>query len=161
MSDISCFSVRFCDDSLLVLKNAFASIFFRKQKVSRVFQWQEGVNVVVVIFLLSTKSCLSFLKFYFLAKIFGEMFIMSVKSNSFPKELWIKPFISRSKPIKRNLRHRFVDDNARINVSPNIPCTFLLFKGNACLQVFFSRKSNFWERQFFLIVNVWHTCLFL
>ena len=30
---------------------------------------------------------LSFLKFYFLAKIFGETFIMSLKSTLFPKEL--------------------------------------------------------------------------
>ena len=40
-------------------------------------------------------------------------------------------------------------------------CTFLLFKGSASLQIFFPIKSKFWERQFFLIVNVWHTYLFL
>ena len=33
------------------------------------------------------KLCLSFLKFQFLAKMFGETFIMSLKSTSFSKEL--------------------------------------------------------------------------
>ena len=132
----------------------------------RVFQWKEDVNVVVLIVLLSTKRCLSFLKFQFLVKIFGEIIIMSVKSTSFPKELWYKPFISQSKQIKRNLRQfcrwkTAQDDNAKTNVSTNILCTFLLFKGSACLQIFFLIKSKFWERQFFLIVNVWHTYLFL
>ena len=53
------------------------------------------------------------------------------------------------------------DDNAKINVFPNILCTFLLFKSSACLQILFPIKSKFWERQFFLAVNVWHTYLFL
>ena len=50
---------------------------------------------------------------------------MSLKSTSFPKEL---------KQIERNLRHGFVDkktaedNNAKINASQNITCTFLLFK---------------------------------
>ena len=43
------------------------------------------INVVIVA-LSSTKPCLSYLKFYVLAKIFGETFIMPVKSTSFPKE---------------------------------------------------------------------------
>ena len=34
----------------------------RKQKGVRVFQWQEDINVVVISALLSTKTCLSFLK---------------------------------------------------------------------------------------------------
>ena len=32
------------------------------------------------------------------------------KPTSFPKELWQKPFISRPKQIKRNLRHAFVEE---------------------------------------------------
>ena len=66
----------------------FSGLFFRKQKVTSVFQWQEDVNVVVSSALSSTKLWLSFLQFQFLAKMFGETFIMSLKSTSFPKELW-------------------------------------------------------------------------
>ena len=84
---------------------------------------------------------------------------MFVKSISFPKEIWKKTFISRAKQFKSNLRHAFVDkdDNAKVNVPPDIPCTFLLFKASAFLQIFFPRKSKFWERQFFLMVNVWNS----
>ena len=32
------------------------------------------------------------------------------------------------------------DNNAKINVSPNIPCTFLLFKANAFIQIFSPRN---------------------
>ena len=35
---------------------------------------------------------------------------MSVKSASFPKELWEKSFISGAKQIKRNVTHDFVDE---------------------------------------------------
>ena len=37
------------------------------------------------------------------------------------------------------------DNNAEINVSPNIPCTFLLFKASAFLEIFFSRYLPFWQ----------------
>ena len=40
------------------------------------------------------------------------------------------------------------DDNVIINVPPNIPCTFLLFRVSAFLQSYFPKKSEFWERQF-------------
>ena len=52
----------------------------------------------------------------------------------------------QTKQIKRNLRYTFVDkktaeeDNAKINVFWNIPCTFSLFKGNAFLKIFLLRK---------------------
>ena len=59
-------------------------------------------------------------------------------------------FTSRAKQIKRNLRHRCFcrqktaeDNNAKINLSPNIPCTFLLFKASVFLQVFFPRNLLF------------------
>ena len=62
---------------------------------------------------------------------------MSLKSTLFPKELWEKPFISQAKEIKKNLRHfrrwRTAQDNI---LSPNIRCTFLLFKASAFLLIF-------------------------
>ena len=56
--------------------------------------------------------------------------------------------------MKRNLRQFgrqkiAEDDNAEINIFPNIPYTFLLFKASAFLQFYFPRKSKFWDRQFF------------
>ena len=48
--------------------------------------------------------------------------------------------------MRRNLRHGSVegktaeDDNAKINIFPNILCTFLLFKAGAFLQILFSEK---------------------
>ena len=85
---------------------------------------------------------------------------MSVKSTSFHKELWRKPFTSQAKQIKRNLRYRFVDERQLKTImpkSPNISCAFLLFKVSAFLQILFPRKSKIWERRFFSVVNVWHS----
>ena len=51
---------------------------FNKRLLGRVFKWQENVNVIVISALSSTKSCLSFLKFYFLAKdIWGNVHYVS------------------------------------------------------------------------------------
>ena len=69
-------------------KNAFSSLFYRKQKSAKVLQCQEDINVEVIIALSSTKLCLSLLNFYSWAEIFGEMYIMFVKSISFPHEIW-------------------------------------------------------------------------
>ena len=61
----------------------------------------------------------------------------------------IKAFIFQEKQIKRNLRHGFVrrttaeDNNAKINVCPNIPCAFFLFKASASLQFFLPRNLLF------------------
>ena len=49
------------------------------------------------------------------------------------------------------------DNNAKINVSPNIPCTFLFFKASAFLEISFRETyfpDKFWERQFFSVGNV-------
>ena len=35
------------------------------------------------------------------------------------------------------------DNNLKINIFLNILCTFLLFKANAFLQIFFPRKTSF------------------
>ena len=56
------------------------------------------------------------------------------------------------------------DNNAKINVSPNIPCTFLLFKASAFFKIYlqeFYFSEKFWERQFFSVVNVWHSFTYL
>ena len=63
LDGIICFSMRVCDNSLLVLKISFSGLFFRKQKGTRVFQWQEDIVVVFISAFSSTKSCLRILKF--------------------------------------------------------------------------------------------------
>ena len=65
---------------------------------------------------------------------------------------------SSSIPLWKKLhRHSFVVnrqlETIMQNVSPIIPCIFLLFKASAFLQIFFLRKSKFWERQIFSIVK--------
>ena len=73
---------------------------------------------------------------------------MSLKSTSFPKELWWKLFISWTKQFKRNqrqfCRQKTAEyNNAKTNVFPNIPSTFLFFKANPFLQIFFPRNLLF------------------
>ena len=72
---------------IVSVNNQFSGLFFSKQKGTRVFQLQEDNNVVIIITLSSTKTCLNFLIFYFLANEFGETSNMSMKSTSFTKEL--------------------------------------------------------------------------
>ena len=141
------------------MKNAFSDLSFRKQKGASVFHLQEDINVVLITAPSSTKPGLSFLKFQFLAKIFRETFIMSLKSTSFPKELLLSPEQNDLKEIWDTVLtvNETKDDNTIIIVPPNISCTFLLFKVSRFLQIFFPRKSKFWERHFFSIVNVWHS----
>ena len=99
--------------------NVFPGFFFHKQKGIRVFQWQEDTNVIVIIALSSFMS--QFFEILIFRQDIWEMFIMSMKSTSFLKELWWKPFISQVKQIKRNLRQfcrwkTTEGDDAKINI---------------------------------------------
>ena len=58
-SGIICFSVQFCDNWLLMLKMRFQAFSFATKKL----EGFSDVNAVVIIALLSSKLCLSFLKF--------------------------------------------------------------------------------------------------
>ena len=60
LDGINCFSLRFCDNSLLALKMRFQVFSFASKKVQGFFTVTG--RVVVIIALSSTKSCLSFLK---------------------------------------------------------------------------------------------------
>ena len=58
----------------------------------------------------------------------------------------IKAFYLPKKTISKKSETRFCrrktaeDNNAKIKVFPNMPCTFLLFKASAYLQIFFPRN---------------------
>ena len=68
---------------------------------------------------------------------FGETLIMSLKWTSFPMEQIFQTNFKKSE--KRFCRWKTAkNNNAKTNVSSNIPCTFLLFKVSAFLQIFFS-----------------------
>ena len=59
-----------------------------------------------------------------------------------------KSLLYRGKTNEKNSETQFCkrettqDDNAKINVYPNIPCTFLLFKASAFPQIFFPKKMK-------------------
>ena len=52
-------------------KNAFSDLFLLKQKDTMILKWQEDINVAVIIAISSKK-----------------LYIMSMKSTSFPHEIW-------------------------------------------------------------------------
>ena len=86
-----------------MLKTCFQVFSFKSRKVQGFSSDRKNVNVVVILSLLSTETYLSFLKFYFLGKIFWETLIMFVKSTSFPKELYknlLSPEQNNSKEIQ-------------------------------------------------------------
>ena len=62
----------------------------------------------------------------------------------------IKDYLSNKINYKKSetqscRRKRAEDNNAKINVSPNIHCTFLLFKTSTFCQIFFPRILLFWQ----------------
>ena len=67
-------------------------------------------------------------------------------------QIYLVPFCSSKLPSKTNYNksgtlfcsQKTAEDNStKINVSPNIPCTFLLSKSSAFLQIFFPRNLLF------------------
>ena len=114
-----------------------------------VFQWLEDVNAVVIIALLSTKSCLSFFEiFIFSQDILGNVHYVREINLIFEGTL-IKAFYLLNKTNLKKSETRFCrqktaeDGNDKINVSPSIPCTFLLFKASALLQIFYQENQSF------------------
>ena len=74
---------------------------------------------------------LNFVAFFF----FLIVFIVNVCCIYILKE---RKKIIKLKKKRKTAKH----DNAKINVSLNIPCTFLLLKAGAFLQTFFPRKTK-------------------
>ena len=69
--------------------------------------------------------------------------------NLISKGTLIKAFYLPNKTTQKKSEKWFCrqktaeDNNAKINISPNIPWTLLLFKASAFLQIFFSRNLLF------------------
>ena len=108
LNGIICFSARFCNDALLVLKMIFQVFYFASKNVQG-FSKERKMLMFHCSFIYKTMS--QFFEILNFSQVFvwGSV-IMSMKSTSFPKELWWMPFISWIKQIKRNLIHRFVDE---------------------------------------------------
>ena len=81
LNGIICFSVRFCDSSLLVFKKCiFRSCLSQAKRY-------KGDREILMLLLVLYKTLSQFFEILILTKIFGETFIMPLKSTSFPKEL--------------------------------------------------------------------------
>ena len=111
-----CFSIRFCNNSLLVLKIRFQVFSFSSKKALG-FSSDRKILMSLLSVLFHIQNRVSV--FWLLAKIFGETLSkMSLKLTSFPIELWLKPFISWAKQIKRNLRLGFVEERQLKTIMP-------------------------------------------
>ena len=126
-------------------KNAFSGLVFRKQKGTRVFQWQENINFVVITALSSTKLRLSFnLEPRFLGKRTSCPWSQPHFLRKFDESL-LSPKQNKLKEIRTRLcrRKNVEDNNIKKDVSPNIPCTFLLFSARVFYQICIPRKTSF------------------
>ena len=88
LDGIICFSVCVCDNSLLVLRTRFQVFSFATKKVLQGFSSDKKILMLLLPVLFHQQNHVSVFQFLILAKLFEETFIMSLKSTSFPKELW-------------------------------------------------------------------------
>ena len=125
-----------------------SQIFFCKQKVTRVFQWHEDINVVVIIALSFTKPCLSFLKFNLELRFFGKR-TSCLWSQLFPSWNLIKTFNLLSKKSFRKFDKRFwrrktaEDDNVKIKDSWTYLVPFSSSKVVHFFKFSFGEKTSF------------------
>ena len=134
---------------VIIVKNAFSGLFFHNQKGGRVFQWQEDINVVVASARSSTKPVSQFLEILIFSKDTCGIVHYVPEINLISYRTLIKTFYLLSKTNWKKSETQFCrqktaeNSNAKINISPNIPCTFLLFKAGVFLQIFFPRNLLF------------------
>ena len=109
----------FTSCSLLVLKMRFQGFSFTKKKVQGVSS-ERKILMSLLSWLFHLQNAVSvFLNFNFQSRYFGKRALC--------------PHFLRSSE----------DNNAKINASSDIPCTFLLFKASPVLQIFFVRNVLF------------------
>ena len=160
-----CFSVWFCNNLLLVLKMRFQVFSFESIIVQRFSSDSDGFSA-----LSSAKPSILKTQFSSAKSQFFEILVFSQdicgnvhylpEINLISWGTLIKPRGKKKSETQFWRRKTAEDNNAEINVSPNIPCTFLLCKAGWFLQIFFPRNlicNKFWEGHFFWIVNVWHS----
>ena len=131
---------------LLILKIRFQAFSFASKKVQG-FPSDRKILMSWLSVLFHLKNLVSvFWNFNVYPRYLGKRSLCPWHQPHFQRNS-DKSFISRAKQIKRNLRRfcrrKTAEDNAKIHVSPNIPCTFLLFEASAFLQIFFPRNLLF------------------
>ena len=113
----------FTSCSLLGLKMRFQVFSFANKKVQGVSS-ERKILMSLLSWLFHLQNAVSvFLNFNFYSRYFGKRALCP----------WNQPHFLRS----------FEDNNAKINASSDIPCTFLLFKASPVLQSFFLRNVLF------------------
>ena len=102
-----------------------------------------NINITIISALSSTKPCLNFQSRYL-----GKRSLCTWNQPDFLKNSDKSLLSSEQNKLKYSetwfcRRKTSEDDNAKISVPPNIPCTFLLFKASAFFQIFFPRNLLF------------------
>ena len=105
LEGIICFSVRFCDNSLVVLKMRFQVFSFASKNVQG-FSSERKILMSLLSVLFHLQKLLS----VFWNLDFQPRSAESLKSTSFPQEIWENPFNYRATRIKMNIRHDFVGE---------------------------------------------------
>ena len=87
LNGIICFSVRFCDSLLFMLKIRFEVFSFANRKVQG-FSSDRKILMSLLSVLFYLQNVSQFFEISIFSWDIWETFIMSLKSTSFPKELW-------------------------------------------------------------------------
>ena len=132
----------------IIIKNAFSSLFFRKQKLQG-FSRDRKILMLFFecFFIYKTVSQISEI-LIFNQDIWGSVHYV-LEINLISSGILIRKTNSQAKQTKRNLRHGFVDEKQLNTIMPNqtLPwiylVPFLLFKATAFLQIFFPKDLLF------------------
>ena len=137
LNGIIFFPVPFCDNSLLVLKMPFQVYSFTSKKVQVFFNDRKMLlSLLSLLFEISTFSQDIWGNIHCVCKINLISYGTLIKALYLPSKTNLKK--SETQFCRRKTAK---DGNVKINVSSNIPCTFLLFEANAFLQIFFPKKN--------------------
>ena len=162
LNGIICFSIRFCDNSILVSKMSFQAFSFASKKVQG-FSSDRKILMSMSSVLFHLQNCVTVFEILIFSQdIWGDVHYVR-EINLISLGTLLKAFYLPNKTTWKKSETRFCrrktpeNNNAKINIFQHLPCTFLLLKPSAFRQIFFPRiyfSDKFLERQFFSIVNV-------
>ena len=152
--------MRFCDNSLLVLKMRFQVFSFASKKVQGFSSDRKILmSLLSVLFHLQNRVSV-FWNFNFQPRYLGKRSLCPWNQPHFRgnsvKAFYLPSKTNQKKSETRFCRRKIAEvNNAKIKFSPNIPCTFLMLAHFFKLpfrEIYFCDK--FWERQLFSIKNI-------
>ena len=137
LNGIICFSVRLCENSLLVLKMPVQVFTFASKNVQGFSSERKTLMSLLSVLFHRQNRVSVFWNFKFWPGYMGKRSLCPWNQPHFLRNS-DKSLMSRTKQFKRTLRHGFADErqlkiNVKIKVFPNLPFTFLLFKASAFL----------------------------